>query len=81
MVAFVEQYPESIHLGFEDSQTLYLREGYFSDKTFITPSHLQYTRLVGLLGEEPSKTFVQMDVEYNYLKDILVDLIEEDIEI
>ena len=69
--------PETIYLGFEKKPVLYLREGFFTDKILITPSHKEYPKLVGFLVEDYAVTFKETDIEYKYLRDLFLKLSKE----
>ena len=79
MSEFAYKRPETIYLGFEDNENLYIREGYLTDKVLIDVSHEDYRKLVGLLGDDFEVTFMKLDIEYGFLMDIYKKLSEEDI--
>ena len=68
--------PETMYLGYEKGKVLYLREGFFKQIVRINPSHKEYQRLVGFLGEDYAVSFSKMDVEYQYLYNLYKGLLE-----
>ena len=70
MQPFIPKKPDTMYLGNEKGEVLYLREGLFKDSLLITPDHAEYQRLVNLLDGEPQKLYTKIDIEYKFLLDI-----------
>lgn len=72
MNKFIPKKPENLYIGFETEDSIYIREGYFTEKIIINSDNKYYEKLLNLLDGEKTKMFIKTDIEYRFIQDIFL---------
>ena len=72
MLDYQKKDHETIELGKEGKDSLYLRKGYFVEKVIIDSSHEYYQKLLNFLDDKAFVIFLKRDIEFRFLKDIFI---------